>query len=61
MQTESEIAKASLRAFVEALGAYAGTFYLRKTNSLSFQLIQSLGMDKRNTLDSFILGDGLLG
>ncbi|MGO3653336.1 MAG: response regulator [Sphingobacterium sp.] len=61
MQTESEIAKASLEAFVEALGAYAGTFYLRKTNSLSFQLIQSLGMDKRNTLDSFILGDGLLG
>lgn len=61
MQTEAEIAKASLEAFVEALGAYAGTFYLRKTNSLSFQLIQSLGMDKRNTLDSFILGDGLLG
>lgn len=61
LQSEAEIAQISLESFVEALDAYAGAFYVRKTDSSDFHLVHSVGMDKRNKLETFLLGDGILG
>ena len=61
LQSEREIARVSLEAFIDALEGYAGAFYIRKPNSNDFSLAQSIGMEQHDTLQAFELGEGILG
>ncbi|SEF42651.1 Signal transduction histidine kinase [Sphingobacterium lactis] len=61
LMTEREIAKTSLAIIANNIQAYAAAYYIRKTDSFEFNLLASQGMEKKDTLENFILGDGILG
>ncbi|WP_156306193.1 hybrid sensor histidine kinase/response regulator [Sphingobacterium endophyticum] len=59
--TETEIAKTSLGIISEVTEAYAGAFYVRKTDSYEFKLRDSRGLNPSELLDEFKSAEGILG
>jgi len=59
--TETEIATVALDEISEVTNSFAGAFYVRKIDSYEFRIRDSKGLDNKDKIVEFRLGEGLLG
>lgn len=61
LQSESAIAKTALSAISEVLNFYAAAFFIRKTDSYEFLLKAYQGLENKDIIHNFVMGEGILG
>lgn len=62
MDNEDQIAKISFNTVLQSLDFYAGTIYIRKSDSHEYHLKQQIGIDKSHQpIRQFVDNEGLLG
>ena len=61
LPSEKAIAQTALNGMSEVLDFFAAAFYVRKTDSYEFILKSSIGLHNKETIQNFILDEGILG
>lgn len=59
--SEQDIAKTSVNFIADVVNFYAAAFYVRKIDSYQFTLRYSKGLENKETINQFLMSDGILG